>query len=474
LAKQQPKKQFGFDLTPTQGRYVFSNTVVNLIYSNTGEGKSLASIIAMLYHAQRNAKPIRCAVVRDTHENIKLSTARSIQDALPPELYRFKNDYKELTIFSDPQIKVDLFGIDDPASLSKLQGPEYALIWLEEPAPMSDRANAGLSEEVFNAALVRCARQKDTVPRLQISMNPADEDHWTYKRFFEEPDIDPDNPLITKAVFKIPYGENPYVTEVSRQAVKSAYKGDMAAYKRYVKGEFSPVYKGTRVTPKYDPEIHLSKTPLVPAQGLEGFRAWDGWHNPALLLGQITHAGRLVFIDTIRIKNSDIRTLIKTKAIPLLNSLRWKGKCKSWRDIGDFSMKTPDQSNQQESAARVIEDAFGTFFEAGPSKWTHMKRGIDYVFENNILGKSAFIINKAERILHKGLIGDWHYKTDNSGNIMKDTPEKNSSSHPCDAWANAVNVLLPARSAKINRSWLIKMQRKARQRANSYGVAIHG
>ncbi|MEM4721784.1 MAG: hypothetical protein QXT73_06985 [Candidatus Methanomethylicaceae archaeon] len=57
---------------------------------------------------------------------------------------------------------VDLFGIDDPASLSKLQGPEYALIWLEEPAPMADKANAGLSEEVFNAALVRATRQKNT------------------------------------------------------------------------------------------------------------------------------------------------------------------------------------------------------------------------------------------------------------------------------------------------------------------------
>ena len=37
----------------------------------------------------------------------------------------------------------DFFWIDDPASLSKLQGPQYAIIWLEEPAPIIEKQNAG-------------------------------------------------------------------------------------------------------------------------------------------------------------------------------------------------------------------------------------------------------------------------------------------------------------------------------------------
>lgn len=156
--------QLRFDLTPTQSAYVHSTAVVNLIYSNTGEGKTYASVVAMLAHAQRCGRPIRCAIVRDTHENIKTSTARSIMEMFEetPFIYKFRNDYKQLTFFTHPRVDVDLFGIDDPASLSKLQGPEYALIWLEEPAPMADKANAGLSEEVFNAALVRATRQKNT------------------------------------------------------------------------------------------------------------------------------------------------------------------------------------------------------------------------------------------------------------------------------------------------------------------------
>jgi hypothetical protein len=311
---EMKKVRLRFSLTPTQRAYAYSTAVVNLIYANTGEGKTYASVVAMLIHAQRCGRPIRCAIVRDTHENIKTSLARSIMEMFEstPWIYRFRNDYKQLTFFTNPQVDVDLFGIDDPASLSKLQGPEYALIWLEEPAPMADKANAGLSEEVFNAALVRATRQKNTIARLQISMNPADQDHWTYKRIIEPEFIDPAEPEITKAVFRIEPGENPHVNPISRAAVRAAYRQDPASYMRYALGQFAPVYRGKKVTPEFNPELHVALESLEPAPGLVSFRVWDSWHNPCCLIGQITTIGRLVFIDEIKLENADIRTLPTT------------------------------------------------------------------------------------------------------------------------------------------------------------------
>lgn len=462
--------EFRIDLSSTVEAYAYSEAVVNIIYSSRGEGKTVGSIAALFIHAQRNGKPIRTAIVRDTHENIKISTARSIEDILPNGLYKFKNDFKELTIFSDPPIHCDLFGIDDLASLSKLQGPEYALIWLEEPAPMSDRSNAGLLEEVFNAALIACTRQTGTIPRLQVSMNPADQDHWTYKRFFEDPLVDLDNPLVTKAIFAVPYGENKFLPEVSRQATKAAYKHDKVSYQRYVENKFVPLQKGKAVTPNYGTGKYTSESPIEPAVGLEGFRGYDGWHHPSVLLGQITHSGRLVFIDTVIGVNCDIGILIKNKALPLLNSPRWKGKCKSWRDIGDISMKTPDQSNIRTSAAKVVEGFFGGFFEAGPARWEHAKRGIDNAFSTNIVGLPAFVVNRENRLLDKALSGGWHFKTDNAGNIMGDIPEKSPESHVGDAWSNVVNVLLPMQRAKMNRAKLQTIRRQARKRAAGYAV----
>jgi len=466
----KPPSQLKFELSAIQAAYVTSTAMINIIYSSRGEGKTFCSIVAMLHHAKRNGKLIRCAVVRDTHENIKISVVRAVQEMFPPSRYIFKNDFKNLIIKSEPHVVVDLFGIDDLAALQKLQGPEYSLVWLEEPAPMSDKANAGLSEDVYNAALIVCARQKDTIARLQVSMNPADQDHWTYRRFLEAPAVDPENPLITKAVFAIPYRDNTNLPEQARQAVKVAYANDPASYARYVDNKFVSITKGKKVTPDYGTGRYTSERPLTPAVGLEGFIGFDGWHSPCAILGQITHTGRLVFIDTLTGDNIDIRTLIDQKVQPMLNSPRWKGKCKSWRYIGDISMKIPDQSNINESAARVIEDKLGGYFEGGPARWVHMKRGIDHIFTMNITGKPAFVVNKENRLLDKALSGGWCFKTDNAGNVISDVPLKNASSHVADGWANAVNVLLPSRSKAVNREAIARMKQKGKSRAASYSV----
>ncbi|MDI6752759.1 MAG: hypothetical protein QME78_00005, partial [Thermodesulfobacteriota bacterium] len=315
------------------------------------------------------------------------------------------------------------------------------------------------------------ARQKGTIPRLQISMNPADEDHWTYPELIEAPEVLPEFPLITKKVWFMKYGENKHLTEVARQTVKVAYKDDPAAYTRYVEGKFASVYRGKKVTPEYNPLIHLAPDPLEPAWGLVSFRYFDGWHNPSCGLGQITTTGRLVFLETVRLEGSDIRTLIETQVIPLLNSPRWKGKAKAWRDVGDFSMKQPDQSNKQENAARVVEDAFGTIFEPGPPRWEIMKLGIKRALNMNIMGLPAIVVCPTNKLLHKGLSGGWHYKVDNSGNIVSTLPEKkNEASHICDGWANAVNVLLPTRSMGVNKDGYRKQAQAAKRRVESYAT----
>jgi hypothetical protein len=469
-------------LTPTQVAYVNSSATVVVIISNTGEGKTFASIAAMISHAKRSGRPIRCAIIRDTHENIKLSTARSIQEFFEqyPRYYRFKNDFKELEIFSNPRVYVDLFGIDDPAALSKLQGPEYALIWLEEPAPMADRVNAGLSEDVFNAALVRCTRQKGTLSRLQVSMNPADEEHWTHRRLIEDAYIDLENPLITREVFRVPYGENIYASEISRQAVKAAYKDDSAAYTRYVLGEFAPVYRGISVTPQYNRERHLEKILLEPVFGLVSFAFFDSWQSPACVLGQITQWNRLVYLDAVQLtSNADIRTLIELEVLPILQSPRWtapdgRSKARAWRIGGDFTMKQPDQSNKLESAARAVEKYFpGAFFEAGPARWEFIKQHISYVLRgSDRLGQPLVVISPNCKILDKGLSGGWHYPKDNAGHASRGIPEKTGDagkySHICDAWANSLCVLLPSKIAEIPQKRRRDFDMRHRKRAESY------
>lgn len=464
------------ELSPTQEEFIFSDAMVNALISNTGEGKTFASIVALPLHAARCPlppnQPLRVAILRDTHQNIKMSIVPSIKETPIAPLCKFHDDFKVLTIKTPTPVEAHLLGIDDPASLSKLQGPEFGLIWINEPCPIIDRANAGIAEDVFNLSLVRCARQKNTIPRLQIDMNPGDTGHWTYKRLIEDRVLDPDNPLITKKVWFIPYGENIHVNEVSRQAVKAAYMRDPSAYQRFVKGEFAPTYVGTRVAPQFNRSTHVSQFYLKPADGLWSFILWDGWHKPAALLGQMTPSGRMVILDLCFInKVTDIRTLISTQVMPLLNSPRWKNvEHRGWRHIGDFTMRQPDQSNRNETAARVVENTFGVPFESGPARWDVMKHGIGYgLRELTADGLSRVVVDPRLEMLIAGLEGKWHYKTDHHGSILKPKPVKNDHSHICDAFANGVNVLIPARSFQDFMDQYKRENDEALRRISTYG-----
>lgn len=334
---------------------------------------------------------------------------------------------------------------------------------------MLERVNSGLSEEVYNDAVLRCVRAQGDYSRLQISMNPADEDHWTFRRLVEAPDIDPETPLITKKVFWIRPGENIFLKDTARQAARAAYKDDPAAYERYVLGRFAAVYRGEKVTPEYNPAWHRAPDPIIPAPGLVGFRYWDGWHNPAVVIGQQTKLGRLIHIDTLFLPGGDVESLIDTMVLPLMESPRWKNKGFEWRDIGDRTMLIPDQSKKQRSAAKVIEQKLGGRFEPGPSRWPILKTGIKRALNMNIQGMPAIYLNPLEKLLHKGLRGAWHYKTDNSGKVVSNIPEKDEISHVCEGWANGVCVMLPTNYVQDVGS-LRAAAGKAKKRAQTYAV----
>jgi hypothetical protein len=468
--------------SPIMRSFILSEKVITILIAPLGEAKTFACIATVLKHVERCGQPIRCAFIRDTLENIKLSIVPSIQEFFqiffpenPIKHYAFKNEFKELTIFTEPRITVDLFGIDDPASLGKLQGSSaYSLIWLNEPAPISDRANAGLSEDVYNVAVVRAVRHKGTPGRLLVDMNPADDLHWTYRRFLEESDFDPQFPLIQKQVWQVPYGDNPHLKDESRQAAKKMYANDPAAYARYVEGKFAVILKGEKVTPYYKRELHLLPGPAEPVKGLESFRFWDSWGAPCCVLGQVTTIGRLIIYDVCLIDgNSDLRTLISTQIEPLLNSPRWKNKARSWRDIGDFTMAIRDQSNVEESAKMVVQRAFKGRFEPGPSTWKMTKQGMDGMFEAHglIQGLPSVQLDPVgASLLDKALAGQWHYPVDNQGKRSRDKPVKDIYSHCGDAFANGCAVLRPSpRKADIRK--MREMALKTKKRAASYAVA---
>ena len=463
-------KKINLHLSASQYDFIKSNAVITVIIGPQGEGKTFAGFVSLLYHIQRQPKGriLRGCIVRDTFENIRRMTIPSIREAADVcgVIPHFSNGGKQLEI---PGGEFQLFGMDSIGALGKIQGAEYGFIWLEEPAPILDKGNSGLPEEVFDVSLTRVARQTNSVPRLQITMNPADEDHWTFHKFIDDPINLLDQPLthsdipdITTQIFDIPYGENPFVSDISRQSVKAGYKDRPDLFARYVEGKFSFLIHGAKVTPEYNPDLHRSIVRLDPIKGVPVIRGWDGGLYPTCVFIQQTPSGRLIVLDTLRGENIGLKQFITSKVKPLISTTRYHITTE-WRDIGDPAISNAEQSNSNMSGQRIIEEELNTHFEPGPVHWVPRRESLRQIFSWMIDGVPMFQISCHEGILHRALRGGWHYKKDNSGIILRDKAIKDIHSHPGDCLSYVIGTLLPWKKKK-ERSPETEQRRKLRAR----------
>jgi hypothetical protein len=467
-----------FDLSPTQSAFVHSTAHINHLTGPMGEGKTYCAIARLIAHGYRcQLRPLHAAIIRDTHENIKTSTVRSIVEVLGDRAV-FKNDYKKLHIRAEYPVECDLFGIDDQASISKLQGPQYGSIWLEEPAPIYEKANAGLPYEVFEMALARCGRQAGSIPNLQLTQNPADEEHWSTELIDapKEYMIAEDGTIITKETFHIQKVENKFLTPMQRAMNMAAFKSDPAKWARYVEGAVATVSRGVNVVSNYGENFHYTQQILPVQPGLPGVRMWDGYHHPTCIIAQYNQLGQLVVHDCIPHPGYGVKELIADKLLPLLKSPKYRDKITKWREIGDPSMRTPDQSTVRVTAAKTIETQLDTRFEPGPTRWPNRVEPINHALSKTISGgKPLIFISASAFALHKALKGGWHYKKDNNGNRIGNEAVKNDSSHFGDAFGYGVAILHPYSVREAFDKNKERADRVARmKRATSYGPGAPG
>jgi hypothetical protein len=443
-----------FDLSPTQSAFVHSDAHIVQLKGPMGEGKTYCGGVATVRHAQRVRMPIQTALVRDTLTNIEIATIPSLKETFGSYI-SFHKDNRLARIHSSPEITMDLFGIDDPAALSKLMGPQYALIWIEEPAPIVDKANAGVSEDVFRMCVARASRQKGTVMRVQITQNPADETHWSEELANAPREYEKDEETgqtITKETYEIPYGENRYLNPLSRLANKAAFRGDAGKWARYVDGIAAPVMVGAKVTTGYSQQIHFSKKELPVLANCPGVRFWDGWHHPVCIIGQMLPPGKLWIHHACQIADGSggAVELIKCQVAPLLGSPKYKDKIMNWRDIGDPTMMIPDQSSKTRTTAREIERLLDTRFEAGPARWNDRIGPANTALGTNAPDGSGplILLSSTAYNLHRALNGGWHWAIDNSKRIIGTVPVKDAAADLGDAFCYGTATLFPFGGAK--------------------------
>lgn len=434
--------------------FIASDAFIVVCEGPRREGKTVAGFDAMLYHKNRQPKsrnfikrPYRGLIIRDTHENLKTQMCRTIQWIIGDRNLplKFRDDYHKL---EGTGIGIDLFGIDSLSDLSKLQGTAYDFIWIEEPAPVVERTGVeGISVECFLMCLTSVGTESDSIGRLQVTMNPADEEHWTYAYFHEN--VLRDKYKKNFAFFWIAPGANPYFKKEDRENLALSLQSRPDLLRRYVEGKPAFIIPGSGIVAKdYNEDYHRTKPDhsLLPTPGLECMRFWDGGFWPTCVIVQFQENGQLWVLDTIRspFGQEGMEQHIQKNVNPVL--IKKYGEIENWRDIGDPAICNRDQSDVGQAANKKIEELLvtgPTIFEKGIR--TPHKEGaeaIRSILGRNVDGGPAILLSHHERLLHLALRGGWHNKTDSGGKVLGN-PVKNIHSHTADSLAHGLGLVLP-------------------------------
>lgn len=471
--------QLRFRLTATQKAFTDSTARYPTLIGPEGEGKTYCGLAALFKHAARCKPfqdldpesgvpfPMSAAVIRDTHTNLKRHWVKAVKRICGGHAH-FQDDCRKLYL---PDIECDLYGMDDEAALDRMQGGEYDIIWIEEPAPILHTGNSGIRRAVYEYSMRRI-RGRKTPKRLQVTMNPAATDHWTYNLFIQ-------NPLPGMEVFRIKKGENPHLSAADREARVFAFRNRPDLARRYDEGEFGAVWAGLGITPEFSELLHINHDRdtgvgrwLLPIPGIECIRLWDGGLNPTCVILQITPAGHLHFLDCVMGAGMGMRQMIRTRLKKVLARPRYE-RITRWRDIGDPALNTRDQSDSDQRAAFVIEEELNTTFEKGVSDWDTRREGLKEMFYRNIDGQPMVRVNprvtegeEFNRIL-MAFSGGYQYPVNAAGQVSRDGPVKNEHSHVGDAISHGIPILLfPAKDAPRAKP----PSGKSMQRSKGYAV----
>lgn len=456
----------GIALSSTIWAFVRAEEEVVLVFGARREGKTVGGVAGILAHAARNpdARPLRVAVVRDTWTNLERSVFYTLKDGAKRGWWHVEWMQDGTQALLNGVAHLFFFGMDRPADANKFQSFECGMAWIEEPAPAADLAS-GVPVDVFAMAMSSLS-QSGTKVRLQITMNPPSEKHWT----LEISDWIAGKQLKSLRVkmLWIPSGENPHLEAGYRERLRAGFiaSGRLDLLARLAEGKVGSVYSGEAVTPEYSDATHIYREhgvalPVPYSPRWDSFRFWDFGLSPTCIWAQLTPLGNLYILGVVVGRSIGVTELIQQHVLPYqmvlgmhlpYNARDGYGQTSmrtGWRfrDIGDAAANTREQSSSERSAKLALETLLHTSFEAGPIEWSARRDSVKAALNRNVGGRPFLQLDpESTKPLQEALRGGWRYGKLPNG---KFTPQaiKDEHSHPSDALGYGLAVLFPPHEA---------------------------
>ena len=435
--------EYSYEDAPTLDRFASSDARVRGVMGPFGSGKSSACVMEIIQRAMKQTpspdgiRRTRWAVVRNTYPQLQDTTIKTFFDWFPPEYCGKYNEQKHTYVIKSMKgciIELMFRALDRPDHVKNLLSLEITGAWVNEAREVPEEIVDGLDGRIG-----RYPAKKDggcTWAGIFLDTNPPDEGSWWHRKFeVEKPK--------SWEIYKQPSGTS--AGAENRNHLPPRYYEDLMEGKSrewvkvYVHGNYGFIAEGEPVLPEYNPGIHHANYSLPVIPGATGFRLWDGGLNPTCIIGQITPSGRLHCIDGVILPGKGMKQLVLSRVKPLMN-VKYK-HVTEWMDFGDPTLATKDQGNSDSTPAKIIEFYLDTLFE-GSEHWPATREAAKNALNMMVDGKPMVLIGKDCEILHKALLGGWHYPKTTSGQVLRDKPVKNIHSHPADCFGMGMVRLL--------------------------------
>ena len=459
--------------TPTQRDFMLDEAYVRVLAGPVGGGKSVTCVHELVRMAceqapnARGVRKTRAVIVRNTADQLALTTRKTVFDWLPPgEAGIWKAVEKTFILqarLSDgTQVESEwiFIPLDTPDDVRKALSLETTFLWGNESRELHPDVVDGLLSR-----LNRYPSAKDGGPTRSCALfdtNMPDEDSWWHDKMEAPPSnwsihMQP-AAIITPTVYLERFKEPPDEVLLDKDGKEWAVNPEADNYDHlpkqyypniipgksedwlrvYLRSEYGRSLSGTPVYEKtFNADFHVAAGPLQPLRSVDYpvIIGIDFGRTPAAVFKQRDPRGRVLTLAEITAENMGIETFVQTKLNPFIAN----------RLQGCSFVCAPDPAGfaKQQLNEMTLVDALkkaGFKCVKPPTNNPELRiQSVERLLNQQIEGKAMYLVDPSCDMLIKGFKSGYRYKTKKTGE-QEDRPDKNKFSHVHDAnqYADAV------------------------------------
>lgn len=459
--------------TETQRNYMLDDAYVRVLAGPVGGGKSVTCVHELVRLAcgqapnKNNVRKTRAVIVRNTADQLALTTRKTVFDWLPPgEAGIWKAVEKTFILIAGlpdgTRVESEwlFIALDTPDDVRKALSLETTFLWGNESRELHPDVVDGLL-----GRLNRYPSMKDGGPTRSCALfdtNMPDEDTWWHDKM--------ENPPSNWAVYKQPaaivkpstfverYGEDPSeilldkddnewcvnpecdnYDNLPKQYYPNLIPGKTEDWLRvYLRSEYGRSLSGTPVYEKtFVQEFHVSDKELNPlrSESYPVIIGIDFGRTPAAVFKQRDPRGRVVTLRELTAENMGIETFLNTRLMPMMANEFAGCHFATAPDPAGFAKQ---QLNEM-TLVDVLKNA-GLKVVRPPTNKPELRiQAVERLLNQQLEGKALYVIDPRCTKLIQGFKYGYRYKIKRNGEL-EDRPDKNEFSHVHDAnqYADAI------------------------------------